>query len=164
MTDEQNPDGGTIDGPGNAEDVPPATPEPSPTPDDDVDTDDVDTTDVSALKAEARKRRLALRSSEADIAALRERLDAADQREVLRLAEGRMANPADLLLVAPLEDMRDDDGALDVDKANAAIETVLADRPHWRKVPLPTVHQGARASQPAAPSFGEMLRGQGRGR
>jgi hypothetical protein len=162
MADEENTDA-----------VSPMTPEPNPTPDDDVDTDDVDTTDVAALKAEARKRRLALRAEQAEsagqreqsqteIAALRERLDAADQREVLRLAEGRMANPADLLLVAPLEDMRDDDGALDVDKANAAIETVLTDRPHWRKVPLPTVHQGPRTSQPSAPSFGEMLRGQGR--
>jgi hypothetical protein len=135
--------------------------------------DDVERTDdIGALKAEAKKRRLALRAAQATIEQQAARIDAADQREVMRLAEDRMANPADLLLVATLDDMRGEDGALDVDRANATIESVLGDREHWRKpaeqsepepAPFPAVHQGARQSQPPEPpSFGDQLKGLGR--
>ena len=42
-----------------------------------------------------------------------------------------MDNPGDLLLVAKLDDMRDEDGALDPVKADVVIDAVLSDRDHW---------------------------------
>lgn len=114
--------------------------------------------DVSALRSEAARRRRSLRETEAERDGLREQLDTVHRREVERLAADRLANPADLFLVADLDQMRGEDGLISPPLAEQAIETALQQRPHWKKSPPLDLHPGARQTPPQPPSFGESLR------
>ena len=123
--------------------------------------------DVGALRSEAKQRRLALRSTEAERDAFKARVDEYDRREVERLATERLADPADLWLSTSLDAMRAEDGTIDMEKADAELQRVLAEKPHWRKPErsMPNMHQGARESvERQAPSFGQAVkRALGRG-
>ena len=60
-----------------------------------------------------------------------------------------MATPPDLWAVGvTLDDLRDGDGALDLDAAREKVGTVLSERPTWRR-PAPDLGAGARP--PAQP-------------
>lgn len=122
--------------------------------------------DVAALRHEAAQRRRELRAAEAERDSLRERVVGYERDAVNRLAGERLANAEDLLLAVSLDDLRDDSGAVSAEKASAAIDAVLEQRPHWRKAEPepelprhPDVHNGARAPAPEPPlSFGTALK------
>jgi hypothetical protein len=145
-------------------------PDPTPTPDDDVDR----TNDFAALTAAAKKRCLALRAAEGERDALAARLDATHRAQIEAAAADRLHDPADLWAVTSVDEMRGDDGLIDREKAEAAMNAVLEQKPHWRRAPaepgpepepFPAVHQGPRSSpEPPAPSFGAQLKDSLRGR
>jgi hypothetical protein len=130
------------------------------------------TTDTA--NSEAAKWRRQLRGVEVERDQLAARLDAADRREVERLAADRFQDPRDVFAVTSIDAMRAEDGTVDSEKVEAELTRIATDRPHWVKPPpapepetppWPDVHHGPRASpEPPPPSFGEMLRDQGRGR
>ena len=104
---------------------------------------------------------------EAERDQLRERLDATHRALVEQQAADLFADPSDLWHATPIEELRGDDGLIDPEKAEAAMNAVLEQKPHWRKEPeepepepgFPEVHQGPRGSpEPPAPSFGEQLK------
>ena len=138
----------------------PNQPEPNqPEPDEVEQTDD-----VVALRSEAANRRRALRATEAERDALRARLDERDRQDVERMATDRLADPGDLWLSTSLDAMRADDGTIDMEKADAELQRVLSEKPHWRTpepVALPDLHGGATRGvpePPAPPSFGETVK------
>jgi hypothetical protein len=122
--------------------------------------------DVDSLRREAASRRRALRDAEATIAAQAERIARYERREVEHLASERLANPADLLLVTEVDALRGEDGALDHDKVNAAIDHALRERPHWAKPEPeppralhPDLHAGPRSMpESEQTSFGRELK------
>jgi hypothetical protein len=136
-------------------DEPDPTPEPGPT------------GGTDGPNAEAARRRRQLREVEAERDQLRERLDATHRALVEQQAADLFADPSDLWHATPIEELRGDDGLIDPEKAEAAMNAVLEQKPHWRKEPeepepepgFPDVHQGPRGSQePPAPSFGAQLK------
>jgi hypothetical protein len=146
MADEQNPDAGTINGPTPTEPAEGVSPTTHQEP------------EGQDANAEAAKWRRALRAEQAESAALRERLDAAHRAQIETAAADVFHDPTDLWSATTLDDMRGDDGLIDPEKAEQAMQTVLEQKPHWGKLILPTVHQGAREShEPPAPSFGDQL-------
>jgi hypothetical protein len=89
---------------------------------------------IAALHREAAARRRELRATEGERDELRQRVDVMERREVERLAAVQMESAGDFWTVGPsLEELRGEDGQLDLDKAREAIDGVLADRPHWRR-------------------------------
>lgn len=138
------------------------TPDPDPIPLENDPPDEVhQTDDVAALRTEAANRRRALRAAEAERDGLLERLDERDREDVQRLVAERLADPGDLWLSTSLDVMRDDKGRIDVSRAEAEVDRVLAEKPHWAKVerqPLPSQPQGAREPDPPAPSFGQSVK------
>ena len=120
------------------------------------------TDDVAALRGEAESRRRALRAVEAERDQLRERLDERDRRDVDALAAERFADPRDVWAVATLDDLRGDDGMIDMVRVESEFERIAQDRPHWRKpepAPLPEFQHGPRTPiEPAGPSFGQSLK------
>lgn len=120
-----------------------------------------DTEDPAKLRKEAAGYRRRLRETEAERDKLRARVEDADRAEVERAVTGDrgLTDPADFWLAVQLDDLRDEDGALDKAKIEAARDRVLADRPHWRK-PAPNFDGGARESapDPSGPSFGAALK------
>jgi hypothetical protein len=124
-----------------------------------------------AGNAEAAKWRRALRAKEAELSVALARVDAGDRREIERLAADRFTDPSDVWAVTSLDAMRADDGALDLEKAEAELGRIEQAKPHWKKQApepepdsrFPAVHQGARQSeQPEPPSFGDQLKNIGR--
>jgi hypothetical protein len=125
---------------------------------------------VAALKAEAKKRRVALRAAEAEIAGL----DQTHRTMVEAAAAARFLEPRDVWSLVEIDALRGDDGLVDLGKVQAEFERIEQDRPHWRRKPeepepgpqpFPAVHQGPRSSpEPPAPSFGAQLRDSLRGR
>jgi hypothetical protein len=103
-----------------------------------------DTADVAALRREAASWRNRLRDVEADRDQLQGRLDELERLEVERLAANAgMATPGDLwLLVQGLDELRHD-GRLSPDLATERIQTILKERPSWRK-PTPAAAGGSR--------------------
>lgn len=118
-------------------------------------------TDVAKLRHEAASRRRQLRTVEAERDALRERVDTHDRAEVERLATGRLANPADAwLAIGSLDELRGADGVLDQARVEAGLGRIVQERPHWAAATrMPDLHQGARAPEREAPSFGQALKG-----
>jgi hypothetical protein len=75
-----------------------------------------------------------LRTVEAERDQLRDRLERHDRAEVERLAEGKLADPADVWRGGvELADLLDDSGELDPDLIGAAISKVIAEHPHWQR-------------------------------
>jgi hypothetical protein len=115
--------------------------------------------------AEAAKWRRQLRDTEAERDALRERLDATHRAQIEATAADAFHDPTDLWSATSLDQMRGEDGLIDPEKAEQAMNGVLESKPHWRKPEpapesngFPEVHQGARSSaEPPAPSFGAQL-------
>jgi hypothetical protein len=118
--------------------------------------------DVAALRSEAANRRRALRAMEAERDSLRERLDDRDRADVERLAAAQLADPGDLWLSTSLDELRGEDGLVDMDRARGQLERLLEQKPHWRKAepkPMPDLHQGPRLPvEPAGPSFGKSVK------
>jgi hypothetical protein len=123
--------------------------------------------------AEAARRRRQLREVEAERDQLRERLDATHRAVVEQQAADLFADPSDLWHATPIEELRGEDGLIDPEKAEQAMNQVLEQKPHWRKEPeepeeergFPEVHQGARQSpEEPTPSFGDQLKQSLRGR
>src|SRR4051812_25616231 len=120
--------------------------------------------DVAVLRRENANRRRALREAETERDELRTRPDTVQAAGVQPLAGEAFANPADLLLVTSLDDLRGADGLISTDKAQAVIEATLRDRPHFARAEQlpesrPDLHQGSRAATDPTPlSFGKALR------
>jgi len=123
---------------------------------------------------EAAQRRRQLREAEAERDAafverdtLRERVDTYQRREIAQHVSDRLNNPDDLWLMSSLDAVRGEDGEPDLDRLDAEIKRVLADKPHWRKGfgALPVdMHQGPRRDVPMeGPSFGETMKRSFRG-
>lgn len=132
---------------------------PTPEPDDAA----IQTDDVAALRSEAANRRRALRAVEAERDELKQRWDDRNRADVEKRAAEMFADPADLWAVTSLEQMQDEEGLIDPDKAGAELQRVLDEKPHWKKPPPAArldVHQGARGSvdEPSPPSFGATIK------
>ncbi len=98
---------------------------------------------------EAARYRRQLRDTEAKAAALSERVEAMQRREVERLAASEMTTPADLWLTGTeLAGLLDDDGDVDAAKVKAAVGTVLEERPGWRLTSVPSFDGGIRTPAP----------------
>ena len=122
--------------------------------------------EVSKLKKEAANYRHKLRDAEAERDRLATRITDYDRAEVERqvTGQGGLQNAADFWLAVQLDDLRDEQGALDPAKVKAARDRILSEHPHWRE-PGPSFDGGAREPAPApGPSFGEALKSGGTGR
>jgi hypothetical protein len=77
------------------------------------------------------------RRSLKEAAATNERLSRAladmQTAEVHRIAADRLADPSDLFIGAKLADMLDADQRIDRDRVNAAVDNVLAAKPHYQR-------------------------------
>jgi hypothetical protein len=116
---------------------------------------------------EAAKYRRERNEARAERDALRERLDAAHRAEVERQARERFTDPGDVWAVTNLDQLRGEDGLLDIEKAEAAFRRIEEEKPHWKKRPeMPDLHQGRRPSveTPSTPSFGQAVKQAVRGR
>jgi hypothetical protein len=108
--------------------------------------------------AEAARWRRALRAEEAKTASLAARLDEHDRREVERIAANRLQDPGDLWLATSLDEMRGEDGALDLERVGAELGRITKEKPHWT-LPTPDLHQGAgKNPEPPPPSFGQSIK------
>lgn len=147
---------------------PPADPTPAPTADppeggapQDQDLDLDRESDVGKLRHEAATRRRQLRQVEAERDALRAQVDGFHRERVERIAGQRLADPSDLWTTVELAELRDEGGGLDNSKVRAAVNDVLAKKPHWAKPasadPI-REHAGPRPPAPEPPSFGRELR------
>lgn len=119
-----------------------------------------DETYVKDLRAEAAGYRRELREAQTERDQLRERVERQDREAVERLAGERLQSSSDFWLAVELADLRGDDGAIDREKVQAALEQVATDRPHWIKPPYTAFDGGVRGRAVSpAPSFGEALKG-----
>lgn len=105
----------------------------------DIEHQDQEPTDEQLRSDEARKYRQKLRDSEAagarlveDIATVNARNEALERQLAETHLRGKLNDPADMWLESKLDDLRGEDGVLDVDKLNARADELLADHPHWR--------------------------------
>jgi len=114
---------------------------------------------VAKLRHEAAGYRRKLREAESERDAVRLRLDAIESREVERQAGERLADAGDIWRAGvTIEDLRDDDGALDAERVRDAVKRVAADHPHWRE-PSPDYDGGVRESAvEPEPDFAKALR------
>jgi len=114
---------------------------------------------VAKLRTEAASYRRKLREAESERDAVRLRLDAIESREVERQAGERLADAGDIWRAGvTIEDLRDDDGALDAERVRDAVKRVAADHPHWRE-PSPDYDGGVRESAVEnEPDFAQALR------
>lgn len=137
-------------------------------PDDTTPPDEPQTFDaeyVRKLRAEAAERRTAQRELEQRVEQLQAQVDGYRQqdfdRTVTELADGRLADPRDLLAHVERDELTTDDGAADPDRVAHAIDRLLSDRPHLRaSLPRGDADGGSRgAPVTRSPSFGDVLRG-----
>jgi hypothetical protein len=122
------------------------------------------TDDDHGGNAEAAKWRRQLRATEVERDELKQRWDTRNRADVEKLAAEMFADPSDVWAVTSLEQMQNDEGLIDPDKAGAELQRVLAEKAHWAKpapVPYPDVHQGVRSSAEEPPSFGQILKRSG---
>lgn len=129
----------------------------------DTDGDPVDqVNDVQALRHEAASRRRALRATEAERDALRERVDLLDRAEVERIVSPSLADASDLWGAVELDAVRGEDGAVDEAKVSEALAGLLEAKPHYRlDRPRVDLHQGYRQEAAEPPSFGQALKSGG---
>lgn len=99
---------------------------------------------------EAARYRRQLRETEARAAALEERVQSLQRREVERLAAADLATPGDLWLTGTeLGALLNEDGEVDPDKVKDTVAAVVADRPGWRR-PVASFDGGVRESAPTS--------------
>jgi len=121
--------------------------------------------ELARTRAEAANRRRQLREVEGERDQLRARVDQHDRAQVEQLAAGQLVDASDIWIIASLEELRDEDGAVDAEKVRAQVADALEKKPHWSKpseAPNAADHfyPGARASAPEPPSFGSSLKRQ----
>jgi hypothetical protein len=117
--------------------------------------------DTAALRKEAASYRRRLRDSESETERLAQRV-AEMQRTAVEAqvsGPGKLADGSDIWLSGvKLEDLLDDDGAINAEKVDEALQRALADHPGWKER-TPGLGGGVRGTgQPSAPSFGEALK------
>ncbi|MBO9533930.1 MAG: hypothetical protein J7513_13245 [Solirubrobacteraceae bacterium] len=113
---------------------------------------------------EAAERRRQLRETEAERDLLRGRVERMQTAEVERIVADRLTSPSDFWLSAKRDDLLTEDGDVDPAKVGAAVDSLLADRPHWAKPRIVTdFDAGARGGEVEdPPSFGEAFKRTGR--
>lgn len=120
---------------------------------------------AAAARREAASYRRKLRDTEGERDRLAETVAGYQRREVEALAElgrghDRMASGADLWTAGVrVTDLLDESGAVDVEKAHAAVVAVLTERPHWRKSLWGNgdIGQGPRDTAPRGTSWSQVL-------
>ena len=119
---------------------------------------------LSKVRAEAQGLRGRLRDTEAERDGLAERVAAFQRAEVVRLATGKdqMADGSDLFRagVDPAS-LLGDDGSVDLERVQAAVDDVLDARPHWRHRTSPKADHSQGGGSPAAdsgPSWADVLK------
>lgn len=127
-----NPD--PTDPPAPDPDVDPPTDPPTPdpnAPNGAVDPNNPDPDDTGGNNSEAAKYRRRLRDTEAQRDTLATRVETYQRREIEALADGKLAVPSDLFSIAQLslEDAYDENGELQADVVQAAIDELLLHRP-----------------------------------
>lgn len=114
---------------------------------------------VRDLRSEAAGYRRELREAQAERDQLRERVERQDRESVERLVSDRLRSPEDFWLAVSVDDLRGEDGAIDREKLDAALEQVASDKPHWIKAAYTDFDAGVRGrAVTAAPSFGQALK------
>ncbi|MBD8057225.1 hypothetical protein ICV35_26675 [Rhodococcus ruber] len=111
--------------------------------------------------AEAARYRHRAKEAEAARDTLAERLTGYERRDAERYADN-LASPSDLWAAGvQLDDLRAEDGTIDENLVRAAVDAVLAERPHWaaRRVPLPIPGAGARPGDRPTLSWSDVIRG-----
>lgn len=115
-------------------------------------------TEPHSPNREAAGYRHRLREVEAERDQLTTRLDAAHARAASQIAAGRLADPDDLWHAADLASLRTDDGDLDPDKVDAAVDELVRAKPHYRK-PAPNLMQGPRGGSAPEHRLGAIFNG-----
>jgi len=134
----------------------------TPAPDDHPQTFDADY--VRKLRDEAAGHRTARRELEQRVEQLQAQVDGYRQqdfdRTITELADGRLADPRDLLAHVDRDELTTDDGDPDPERVTAAIDQLLDDRPHLRASRPRGDADGGSRGTPAtrSPSFGDVLR------
>jgi hypothetical protein len=114
--------------------------------------------ELREVRSEAKRHRLERNAAVAERDTLRARVDAADRREVERLAGERLQNAGDIWLTTDVQSLRDEDGELDKDLIAERVEHVLGERPHWRKTGPADFSSGVRRPLKPAASLGEAFK------
>jgi hypothetical protein len=116
--------------------------------------------------AEAAKWRVRCRELEAERDGLVQRIDQIHREQIAVIAGAHLQVPDDLLSLgtATLDQLRTEDGALDVDKVNAAAQALVTSRPGLGVVSeeqAPSFDGGARTSpaRSTGPTYSDVLRG-----
>lgn len=109
----------------------------------------------NAEAAKYRKERKAFREERDQ---LRSRVDQHDRADVERLVADRLVDASDFWQGTTVDELRADDGSIDVEKAEAELAKLILAKPHYARPARLDLHQGVRQSvDPPAPSFGEAL-------
>lgn len=116
--------------------------------------------EIRSLRAEAARRRQAQRAAETERDTLRGRVDRQDRREIERLVGDRLQNAEDFWLTVKLDDLRDDDGDVDVDRVGERVQQLLSEKPHWAKsqAPPPNFSSGVRQPLKRQSSLGDAFK------
>lgn len=111
-------------------------------------------------RAEAKRYRQERNTVQQERDTLRGRIDGVDRREVERIASDRLQDASDIWLTTDIAALRDEEGALDVDKVSEHLDAVLEQRSHWRKTtgPPPNFSSGVRQPIKRERTIGEALR------
>ena len=113
---------------------------------------------LARTRREAAGYRTRLREAEAERDGLRQQIERYRRQEIDALVSDRL-DPGDFGLLVEMTELLDDDGAVDPEKVNEAVDRVLAERPHWKKQAPPVdFGGGARGTRPQRPSFGQALK------
>jgi hypothetical protein len=118
--------------------------------------------DTASLRREAASYRRKLRDAEGEAERLAQRV-AEMQKSAIEdqvVGPGKLADGSDVWLTGvKLEDLLDEDGAINAEKVKGALEQTLAEHPSWKQRQGPGLGGGARGTgHPTAPSFGEMVK------
>lgn len=114
---------------------------------------------VPVLRREAANYRTQLREAEGERDKLAEQVTSMRRAEVERIAGEQLADPADLWRAeVELDSLITEDGSLDAEKVEAAVELLVKDRPHYKRQPVADFDGGARETVETAPDFAETLR------
>ncbi|MEJ7783808.1 MAG: hypothetical protein WKF96_03325 [Solirubrobacteraceae bacterium] len=115
--------------------------------------------------SEAAKWRRQLRETETERDGLRSQLDDRDRRDVEKMAAERLADPSDFWHGTTVDELRAEDGTIDVGKAEAELTKLIKAKPHYAAPVRVDLHQGVRqdVDRVEPPSFGDALRRETRG-
>ena len=120
--------------------------------------------EIRRLRQEAGARRHQVRELQVERDQLRDRVERHDRAEVERLVGDRLLDAADIWTNGTdLEALRDEDGAIDSERVDEAIKSLVAAKPHYGP-PATNFHGGARRPVKQPASFGEALKNRLTGR